>query len=70
MPTRFVTTRPGLTLALALAGILFVVLTAVAAGAMNALSLNRFEATNAPSASAEAVLKMLCRRERPTSPFW
>ncbi|OZF48947.1 RND transporter [Rhodococcus sp. 14-2470-1b] len=54
MPTRFVTTRPGLTLALA--GILFVVLTAVAAGAMNALSLNRFEATNAPSASAEAVL--------------
>ncbi|QII09259.1 MMPL family transporter (plasmid) [Rhodococcoides fascians A25f] len=55
MPTRFATTRPGLTLAVA--GVLFLVLAAVAAGAMNALSLNRFEATNAPSAAAETLLK-------------
>ncbi|AMY56225.1 MULTISPECIES: MMPL family transporter [Nocardiaceae] len=54
MPTRFATTRPGLTLVVA--GVLFLVLAAVAAGAMNALSLNRFEATNAPSAAAEALL--------------
>lgn len=54
MPTRFATTRPGLTLAVA--GVLFLVLAAVAAGAMNALSLNRFEATNAPSAAAETLL--------------
>ncbi|MGB7239978.1 MAG: MMPL family transporter [Rhodococcus sp. (in: high G+C Gram-positive bacteria)] len=54
MPTRFVTRRPGLTLAVA--AVVFLVLAAIAAGTMNALSLNRFEATDAPSVAAEKIL--------------
>lgn len=54
MSTRCAINRPGLTLVIA--GAVFLVLAAVAVGAMNALSLNRFEATNAPSVAAETLL--------------